>query len=261
MVEKSKIITNINSSFGNDISLHHFIGQRTSVDILNTVIEQTYNDRIDGRNPEIPSILLVGPTGKKTLAQAIHHVIGNLNFKIGTGQTLGMGDDVSLHFREADENTTLYIQGSDCLSIFSVNIIQKILCEKMLYVYDPFTRTKESYPYNDRWIILSATDESRINPSIAKAIDIRCVLTKYTDFELFQIIKQRCDYLGWDYESDEVLNIVARNSNGIAGLGTRILQMGYRLARSEGKDVISIHHVNRAVFFVLQGYGPGEQRQ
>jgi len=253
MTKKQTITTDISSSFGNDISLHHFIGQRTSVDILKTAIEQTHNDHIDGRNPEIPSILLVGPTGKKTLAQALHNAIGNLNFHTGTGQTLGMAEDISLHFREADENTTLYIQGSDCLSIFAVNIIQKILCEKMLYVYDPFTRTKECYPYNNRWVILSASDESRINPAIAKAIDIRCVLTKYTDVELYQIVKQRCDYLGWKYRSDEVLRIIAANAYGIAGQAMKILQMSYRVMRSLGKNTLTENHVNRAVQFVQSG--------
>ena len=249
----SSIITDVNSSFEKDISLHRFIGQRISIDVMKVVIEQICNDRADGRNPEIPSILMVGPTGKKTLAQAIHNTVGNLDFRTTTGHSLGMWQSCDEFFLAADENSTLYISSGESLSVYTQNIIHKIISEKIFCSHDPLEGRTDIFPFPNCLIILSTTDKKRIISPLVKAIDIHCYLTKYTENELYQIVKQRCDYLGWDYETNEVLNIVARNSNGIAGLGTRILQMSYRIMRSVGKNTLTENHVNRGILFVQSG--------
>ena len=248
----NKIETDINANF--EPSLWNFIGQKKTISILKTVVSQYYNDKTEGRNPDLPSILLLGESGRRTIAQAIHNSFGNIEFREVLGKTLGMGENVSDYFLCGFDDITYFINACDDLSSYSQSLIFKLLNEKLLYIFDPYERktTKASFP--KRLIIFSAYDKERVIPALYNSIDVHCNLTEYSVNELFQIMKQRCSILNWKCESDKILEHIARVSNGNVDRSIRILFMVYRIMRSQDKNVMNTSHLNKALHLMaLEG--------
>ena len=256
--KKTIIETDVNSSFSEEITLWNIIGQRNAVEILRTCVDQYQADTIDGRNPKLPSILLIGERGigKKTLAQAFNNSLGNV-ISIEVGHSLGLGQDFYECFKEATEHSTLYIDSCENLNRIFQSAIYRVLKEHVLRVPFLFERKMDEIPFENRLIILSSVDTRKIMTTLLDAIDVKIHLGKYSIDELCEILKQRCRVLNWEYENGIMENI-AKISNGNAGKAIRILMMGYRVMRSKDEDILKSGHLNRAVHMMDKNGGEGE---
>jgi Holliday junction resolvasome RuvABC ATP-dependent DNA helicase subunit len=96
-----------------------------------------------------------------------------------------------------------------------------------------------------------STDSSpNIHQEMLKHIGIRCDLGGYSLEQVYQILQQRVNYLGWD-ASETTLRLIAQNSKNNPGNAMKLLQHTYMIARAEDKDKINIKHAQKAL--VLSG--------
>ena len=250
MKSKNDIATNVDQSFDEHISLWNFKGQSQSVSILKAAAEQHLNDKTDGRNPKYPSILLIGEDGigRRTLARALHQSLGQLDFKESIPQTGSLDDDIRRYWRDASDHTTYYINSVDCLTQYIQAQIYKILRNHEVRVVNIMERKEEIISVPNRLVILSATNEKRVLPQLLNVVDIHCYLTKYSSDELFEILQQRCDLAGWQYE-DDVLEVIAVGCQGHPGKAIRLLFMSYRVMRSMNENILCLEHIETAMSF------------
>jgi len=86
-----------------------------------------------------------------------------------------------------------------------------------------------------------------LSEPLRKRMRIECRFKDYSAEDLIEIIRQRVKALNWQYESDEVLRIVAQRAkrNPRQALHKN-LQMCWDVAKSHDRDVITLGDVDEA---------------
>lgn len=246
MDDNDKIIaTDVNSY---EPSLWNFIGQYKSKFALTSLVDQITNDRMAGRNPEYPIVLLTGyeGSGRRTLARALHNGVGNLVFK-EVGLILGTSEDHASFFENVQEYTTLYIPNLCKISFVVQGVLIQIVRDKCFYKSFPGPQT-EIVTVKNRLIILSTHRDTPICFDILKHVDVRCDLLSYSTEHIYEILKQRVDYLGWD-ASENTIKLISENSENNPNKAIKMLQQTYVIMRSEHIEnaKINITHAKKAL--------------
>ena len=97
--------------------------------------------------------------------------------------------------------------------------------------------------------LFSATSTKRLLPQLFDRIDIHCLLSPYSFDEVVLIVQQRFILGGWEYESEDVLKNIANYANGCPGTAVKLLEMGYRVMRSQDENIMTIEHIETAISF------------
>jgi len=231
-------------------SLWNFIGQSKVLSLVKCALEQYQLDVMVGRNPNLPSILIVGEEGmgKSVLAKSIANAFGILDVRVGYGNCLGYGDDTGEYFISGNENSCYYIRYAEQLNQFAQNTIMKLLLEDVLHITNPLEQTSSQEEFPNRLIILSAASTKRIIPQIVNAVNIKLSLTPYTVKELSQIIYQRCWLLDWAC-SDEAMNFIGFHAKGNVGKAMKMLQTTYIISRGRGEDYLRLADATQALIY------------
>lgn len=240
----SPIATNVNDYTP---SLWHYIGQLRATYTLRALVDQMFNDRMDGRNVTYPIVLIVGDnnSGRRTLARSLHLAVGNLYWKESTLLPYGSSDCLAEFFSDSSEFTTFYIPNFTRVSIQVgkqlANVIRDGFCYRSVY-----GQPNQIVPVINSLIILSIQTETTINPDVAKYIDVRCDLNKYSQESIRQILKQRIACLNWSM-SDTSIELICDNAHNNPGIAIKMLQQCYMISRAENKDKIDITHAKKAL--------------
>ena len=241
-MNSNKIIATTVDSF--EPSLWNFIGNYKAKYALISLVDQLTNDRLDGRKVEFPVVLMTGATGigKRTLAKALHNAVGNLEFR-EAGLILGTSEDHTPFFSTATEHTTLYITNFDKVSPVVAGALIHIVRDKCFHNSFPGGETEIIHVEN-KLIILAYDGVAMINPEILKYIGIRCDLAPYSLDHVYQILRQRINFLDWK-ASETTLKLIAENAKNNPGTAIQMLQRCYILSRAENRDKINITHAKK----------------
>jgi Holliday junction DNA helicase RuvB len=227
-------------------TLNHVVGQKQATELLKVALAAFWNDRAAGRNPSFGSCLFVGPpgVGKTLFSQLIaRELCGPL--KECLGQTLGLGEDVYALLMGLAPDSVLFIDESHLLSPFVQTILFRAIEEQKLYVpKGPVSSKYTAVPLNRFTTILATTDEHSLLPPLRDRMKLTLRFTYYEASELAELCRQRAHALRWNVET-EVFNLIAQRSKGTPRFAIRLLEGGYRTARAEGADAITVAHFHR----------------
>jgi len=204
----------------------------------------------EGRNAKLPSILICSDErglGSETLARAISSSLG-IPLKTTFGDSLKFDVNLQEFLQDASDDAAFYISDAEKLSPNMQHVLYRVLKDKMLRLTGYYGQPPQHIPFNNKLIILGTTSEISIVPALLYLFDLRVSLTSYSTDMIIQILKQRIQFLGWQIESELILDYIASEANGNPSKAVRkILQMSYVIARSEGQDVIKMEHVHTAI--------------
>ncbi len=229
------------------LNLNSIVGNPKAKTSLQCLTSSYYEEKIAGKNPIFPRILLLG-NSTKSYAHAIHNTLGNLKFtELSADFTNKGGDDITDILRTSNEFDTIYISEAHNLSVYVQNILYKYLtCGEVEVVIDVIERKKEIVKVADVCLILGATTLQGLSRSLYKQFT-HIYLNPYTKYELVEVLKQRCEWYGIGYTSEQVLEKIAEEASGRAGKAVRLLELARKFMVVSGKERISLVHVGQVL--------------
>jgi len=252
-MEKNVVATDV-SQF-KITSLADIRGQPQITDKLKVHVAAHFNAKSSSKNPDssVGPFIFTGPTGvgKTITVKGLHADLGNPHLIETNGVTMNSKSELYSTLLDVDDNSTLFIDEAHGLNSQTQLILLTVLSEKTLRV--PAGKSRyHSIPLANFTMILATTDEYMLSEPLRNRMRIECRFKDYSVEDLVQIIRQRVEALNWHYESSEVLRIVAQRAkrNPRQALH-RNLQMCWDVARSHGRDLITLGDVGEA-FYHLQ---------
>ena len=190
-------------------SLPHITGQPQVINLLRMSIDSFFQSRSkSSENTTFGPCLLTGPsgTGKTLVAKAIHAELGNLSLIETNGEMLSTVNELTSVLLTADDNTTIFIDEAMALNTRIQHLILTAISERHLYTSrGSSSKIKCKIPLANFVLILACTHEYQLQDAMRNRMRLYCRFDYYSIDDLTEIVKQRADALGWEYESVEVL--------------------------------------------------------
>ncbi|MEN6335154.1 MAG: Holliday junction DNA helicase RuvB C-terminal domain-containing protein [Phycisphaerales bacterium] len=232
-------------------SLSHIRGQPRVVKQLQLHLAAHFNMRWAAPSPpEFGPVILCGPpgTGKTLVAQALHAELGNLKFLRTNGVTLNKKPELYSVLLHADASATVFIDEAQGLKSQAQYILLTALSEKIVHVPGLASATNPyAVPLAPFTLILATTHEYLLQEALRDRMRIQCRFEYYTVEDLVEIVRQRAAALGWQYESEEVLQMIAQRAKATPRQALhRNLQTCWEVAVSHDRNIITIADAREA---------------
>ena len=232
-------------------SLSRIRGQPQVVEHLQLHLSAHFNiaATTEGTRPPFGPVILCGPpgTGKTLVARAIHSEIGNLRFIETTGVTLNKKSELYSTLITADDETTILIDEAQGLNSEAQYVLLTALSARVVRVPGASSTYRYALPLAAFTMILATTHEYLLLEALRDRMRIHCRFDYYSVEDLVEIVRQRANALGWQYESDEVLQVIAQRAKAVPRQALhRNLQTCWEVARSQDRDVITMDDVREA---------------
>ena len=237
----------LDEPFEQEISIRTLIGNNSARAILQLHVDQFYNNRLAGLNPQHTPILLIGGKSSSVhvMARAISNSFGNL--VLHTVSSKWLNDlIIPMHafLGEGDEFSGYYIEG-DKLNSHNQFQLSKILKEKKIFYYSFESMSWEKKKF-DRLIILSTQNKDDLPNLLLKKFKIQVNLKKLSVDEIALSLYQRKALLQLKFSSDDLISKIAQCCSDI-GQAMEVLVMSLRIMRSRNEDVLNERHFNIAI--------------
>jgi len=227
-------------------SLSDIKGQTQAVDTLQLHLRAHFNIRSTSGSPDLSfgPVILTGPsgTGKTMVAKAVHAELGNTELIETNGVTVNNKSELFSILINADAKTTVFIDEAQGMNSNAQHILLTAISEKILSVPARMSsKHAHAVPLADFTLILATTHEYLLQDALRNRMRIYCRFNYYSVGDLTEIVRQRADALKWEYESDQVLQIIARRAKGTPRLALNTnLQTCWYVAKSHDRDVITL---------------------
>ena len=247
-----KINTGIDINQVKITSLSHIQGQPHVVKTLKLHLDAHFNIRSDyeNSNPVFGPVMLTGPsgTGKTLIASAINAELGNSRFIESNGVTINKKTELFSILLNADANTTIFIDEAQGMNSKAQHILLTALSEKKLYVPAGIASSSSHIiPLANFTMILATTHEYQLQDALRNRMRIYCRFDYYSVEDLVEIVRQRTTALGWKYESDDVLKMIAQRAKKTPRLALdRNLQTCWHVTQSHERDLITVDDAKEA---------------
>jgi Holliday junction DNA helicase RuvB len=232
-------------------SLSHIRGQPRVIEQLQLHLSAHFNTRAIAKNPPaFGPALFSGPpgTGKTLVAKAVNAELGNSRFIETNGVTLSNKPELYSVLIYADADATILIDEAQGLKPEAQYVLLTALSEGIIRVPGIMSPT-HSYvvrlaPFT---MILATTDEYMLQEALRDRMRIQCRFDYYSVEDLVEIVRQYAATLGWQYESDEVLQIIAQRAKAAPRQALhRNLQTCWEVAMSHDRNVIMLADAHEA---------------
>ena len=231
-------------------SLNHIHGQPQVQELLRVSIDAHFQNKANNKTSSCGPFLLLGPSGvgKTMTARAIHAELANLKLIESNGEMLNNTVELIAALLTADENSTIFIDECQALSTRAQHILLTAISEKKLYVPKGVSaKSKREIPLANFALVLASTHEFQLQDALRNRMRIYCRFDYYRLDDLINIVKQRADALGWQYESIEVLTEIATRAKQTPRLAlNRNLQMAWNVCSSNDRSIITVDDVYEA---------------
>jgi len=220
-------------------SLGHLIGNDHLKQQVQVALDACFEDQV-----RFPDTMLCGPPGLGKTALAC--VISNelcVKLHETLGQAISGPAEMNVLLLSAKNNELIHIDEVHLLPTDQQTTLFFALDQRKLIVQSGNGQT--TIPLAQFSFLLSTTDPHRVLPPLRDRMRMTLELNYLTEQELIEVIRQRSRALNWPVEETALPEIACRG-RGIPRISLRILQSSRRVARSEGEDVVTLAHVQRA---------------
>lgn len=245
------------SHIGTDInqikieSLSRIRGQLQVIQHLQLHLAAHFNMRWTAKSPPaFGPALFCGPpgTGKTLVARAVHAELGNPKFIETNGVTLNKKPELYSVLIHADAGTTLFIDEAQGLNSEAQYVLLTALSEGIVRVPGILSATRSyAVPLAPFIMILATTHEYLLQEALRDRMRIQCRFDYYSVEDLMEIVRQRAAALGWRYESEEVLEMIAQRAKATPRQALhRNLQTCWEVAMSHDRNVVTLADAQEA---------------
>ncbi|MGB2862858.1 MAG: AAA family ATPase [Sedimentisphaerales bacterium] len=231
-------------------SLYHIYGQPQFLEAFRVYLQAHFNNRANLGDCDLcfGPIPLAGPsgTGKTMVSKALHAELGNLKLIQTNGATLNKICELYAVFFHANDNTTIFIDEAQAMHAQAQYILLTAISERAIYAHGC------AYRLPNFALILATTHEYLLQAALQDRMRLKCRFDYYSTEDLTKIVRQRAEALGWRYESDEVLRIVAERAKKTPRLAINTnLQTCWNVTTSHDRAAITLEDAMEA-FRLLQ---------
>ena len=240
-----------------NIKLSDIIGQPQVISVLELNLQAFSSIRKDSpeKPPQFGPVLFSGPsgTGKTMTAKATHNAIGNSKFIAVNGVTLSKKAEFFSTMINADDNTTVFIDEAQAIDKKTQQLLLTAISERKLNVpAGDFTAERYTILLANFALFLATTDEYCLIGALRNRMRFNCRFDYYQIIDLIEITRKRADALQWKYESEEVLEMIARRAKATPRLALESnLHHSWSQAVRNQRDTITVQDVHEA-FRILQ---------
>ena len=247
-MSESKILKDVNQI--KIQSLFHIYGQPKVVQALQMHLHAYFNVRADSGDKGLcfGPVLFAGPsgTGKTMVAKALNAEMGNLKLIETSGTILNKRRELFTVLFNADENTTMFIDEAQGLNAHAQYVLLTVISERAIFAHG------RVFPLPNFVLILATTHEYLLQDALLNRMRIFCRFNYYSVGDLTRIVRQRAETLGWQYESDEVLKVIAKRAKKTPRLAINVnLQTCWNIATTHNRQVVILEDT-RDAFKLLQ---------
>jgi Holliday junction DNA helicase RuvB len=238
-------------------SLSHVIGQRSVVEQVRVAVEAAFAD-----NRKFDHALLVGPPGlgKTQVASVIACEMATRLHEV-LGQSVKAAADLNAILLAAQDKEIVHFDEIHEMKREFQTALYRAVEERKLFVQGRSSRV-QSIPLADFTVLLSTTDEFSVQQPLRDRMKLVLRFDFYSTDDLTTLVKQRSLGLRWKMDA-EVFPLIAQRSKGTPRLALRLLQSCRRVCRAEGKDTITLAHLEKACLLEgidALGLGPVERQ-
>jgi Holliday junction DNA helicase RuvB len=233
-------------------SLDQIIGQRQVVNALKFYKKAHDNFRFMQGDSKVSfgPAMFTGPpgTGKTMTVKALHSHLKNKFFLETNGETLNNKSEIYDTMMGAKDCTTYFVDEAHALNSKIQDIFLTAISERTIHV--PARNRKDrgyNIPIANLTWIFATTDEYRLKEPLRNRMKIICRFEYYSAEDLIEIVRQKVDMLGWSYESEEVLYLIASRAKATPRTALlRNLQTACDAAIGHNREFITISDVHEA---------------
>jgi len=252
-----------NQTYASDISqirnvtLSDIIGQPQVISVLELNLQAFHSIRENSptKPPQFGPVLFSGPsgTGKTMTAKATHNAIGNSKFIAVNGVTLSKKAEFFSAMMNADDDASVFIDEAQAIDKKTQQLLLTAISERKLYVpAGDFSAERYTISLANFALFLATTDEYCLIGALRNRMRFHCRFDYYQIPDLIEIVRKRSDALKWRYESEEVLEMIAKRAKGTPRLALESnLHHSWSQAVRNQRDVITVQDVHDA-FRILQ---------
>lgn len=220
-------------------------------------------------------VLLTGPsgTGKSMTAKAIHLELRHKNIIETNGVTMNTKAELYSTFLNANDDTTIFVDEVHGVNRKTQLVFLTAISERTLRV-PAGPSTYHSIPLANFTLIMATTHEYLLLAALRNRVRIECRFKHYSQKDLIGIVRQRTKALMWNYESDKILETIAKRAKGNPRQALhRNLQMCWNVAVNNNHqfinftdldeafghlqiDELGLEQTDRDYLRILYGHGP-----
>jgi Holliday junction DNA helicase RuvB len=237
-------------------SLTHMVGQKSVVNQLRVALDAAFED-----GKRLDDCLLVGPpgVGKSQIASILAQELA-VKCHEALGQSIKSNADLHALLLGAKDGEVVFIDECHELQRVFQTALYLALDKRQVVICG--SKAVQSIPLADFTLLLGTTDEFCLLQPLRDRMKLMLRFQFYSVEELTQIVKYRAKGLGWEVE-DLVLPMIGQRARGTPRLALRLLQSCRRVCRSEGEQIITLTHLQKACLLEGTdelGLGPTEQQ-